>query len=278
MKKFLSQRSFQDVLGIQAEIFKELRLLLEAWIPDPKNSKKRILLIIDDIDRCSENKIIEIIDALRVMLDDDEIHKRLVIIACIDEIILERAIYLKYSHLAQHSEKSADMDKLITEYIDKLFLIAIKLPELTEAEKEELFRIYSDSKCSHPLPTTKKAKGRNKSISSKTSEQQENVYDIDGNEQKNLIRSLKCIKNVTPRKIRIFYYRYLLARRLAHIFTMNNKEKFGSPDYNKYVRPLLISLIINKTEQYRVTIKPKQQIKPELYQFLIKIIDIVVAY
>ncbi len=53
--------SFKDVLGIQAEIQKELKYLIEVWnlvLNKNKDIKKRILLYVDDLDRCSERDVV----------------------------------------------------------------------------------------------------------------------------------------------------------------------------------------------------------------------------
>lgn len=79
-----SSVNFNSQLGFQHEIQQELKYLLKAWIPDRKPKKKkdveqekeeeekvaqkRIFLFIDDIDRCSEDKIIQIVDYIRVLL------------------------------------------------------------------------------------------------------------------------------------------------------------------------------------------------------------------
>ena len=96
IKKYSKQKTFKQYLGIQAEIQKEFKFLLTTWIKDSRD--KKILLFVDDIDRCHEERIIQIIDSLRVMLDEDEIYQRVIIISALDERVLKRAIEWKYSY------------------------------------------------------------------------------------------------------------------------------------------------------------------------------------
>ncbi|RYE44360.1 MAG: hypothetical protein EOP48_22565, partial [Sphingobacteriales bacterium] len=56
--KYSQKHSFKEHLGMQAEIQKEVLTLLTSWIPNDRAGKERVLLFIDDIDRCDEGKII----------------------------------------------------------------------------------------------------------------------------------------------------------------------------------------------------------------------------
>ncbi|MBI3235034.1 MAG: hypothetical protein HYZ42_13535, partial [Bacteroidetes bacterium] len=128
--------SFRDTLGLQAEIQKELIDLLKIWIPEKSVGKKKIILFVDDIDRCSEDRIIQNIDSLRVLLEDEEISRRVIIIAAVDERVLKNAILTKYSSLLMNNQES-DVNQLISEYLDKLFILAIKLGALNDDQKDE---------------------------------------------------------------------------------------------------------------------------------------------
>jgi len=78
MKRYGEAKTFQDKPGIQAEINKEIEILLKVWVPNEK--EKKVILFVDDLDRCNEAGLIELIDSLRIMLDAEEIRKRLQVI------------------------------------------------------------------------------------------------------------------------------------------------------------------------------------------------------
>lgn len=146
VKKYSIRHSFKETLGIQADIQGELIKLLKVWILKSDFGKKKILLVVEDIDRCTEERIIQNIDALRIMLEDDEISKRVIIITAIDERILKNAIKLKYKSILSddyndaHEGESSDtvnIHKFISEYLDKLFISAIKLGGLTSDQRSE---------------------------------------------------------------------------------------------------------------------------------------------
>jgi hypothetical protein len=153
-----SNVNFNSQLGFQHEIQQELKYLLMAWLPDQKPKKKknreqekekddeqkkeddrkRIFLFIDDIDRCSEDKIIQIVDYIRVLLHCTEIQDRVTVLAAIDERILLHAIQDKYKDFIENKDNDATYKELCREYMDKLFLAGLKLGPLTEFEKRQI--------------------------------------------------------------------------------------------------------------------------------------------
>jgi hypothetical protein len=148
-KKYTVRLSFKSTLGIQAEIQGELVTLISTWISRKHLTSNKILLFVEDLDRCSEDKIIENIDALRLMLDNEEIAKRLIIVTAIDERLLKNAIRLKYEKLYTGSAVKFPMNELISEYLDKLFVSAIKLSELTNNQKDEFVDVLFEKNLSN---------------------------------------------------------------------------------------------------------------------------------
>ena len=152
-EKYSKVTSFKSYLGVQAEIQDKLEILLKTWVkekPLRENETDKILIVVDDIDRCSEEKIINIIDSLRVMLENKDISKRVVVLAAVDGNVLIRAIKSKYYDMIDkdfaikeyNEEKSKIAEKLSREYMDKLFLAGIKLGVLTESERGEIFECF----------------------------------------------------------------------------------------------------------------------------------------
>lgn len=147
IKKYSDRHSFKEALGMQADIQDELIKLLKVWIPDEDPEKRRIILFVEDIDRCTEERVMQNIDALRIMLDDDDISERMVIVTAIDERILKNAIKEKYASFkfmlqegvdkTEEEEESIETKRLAAEYIDKAFIAAIKLGNLNNNQKEE---------------------------------------------------------------------------------------------------------------------------------------------
>jgi hypothetical protein len=138
MLALTSNVNFNNHLGFQHEIQQELKYLLQAWIPEKHKFNKRIFLFIDDVDRCSENKIIQIVDYIRVLLHCPAIQDRVTVLAAIDERILLHAIQVKYKEFIANKDNDATYKELCREYMDKLFLAGLKLGPLTVFEKRQI--------------------------------------------------------------------------------------------------------------------------------------------
>ncbi len=271
--KYLKRPRFNEFMGAQAEIQKELSSLLKHWMKltseqeEEKGipSYKRILLVIEDIDRCSEDKIIRLVDSLRVMLDDPIISKRVVVLAAIDERILKSAISLKYHDILskdfeQHNMSSGDWKfdlyknstRTIREYMDKLFMAGVKLGSLGQEYRLDYFdnllkntRVSGvDASTLSGIENTEEViesnnqsglddsqSGVEKNVESDVARKAEESYDITFQEKVFLEECIGGFHGATPRQIRIFYYRYLLGRTLLkrkNVFEINHLAMFAT--------------------------------------------------
>jgi hypothetical protein len=254
IRKFADKHSFKQLLGFQAEIQKEIAILFKAWIGDKAIGKKRIVLFVEDIDRCTEDRILQNVDALRLVLEDNDLSKRLIIVIAVDERILKDAIRGKYK---KSESVYAPTSRLVTEYLDKLFLFAIKLGELSGIQKEEflkeLFRNETDKDSwtidqnslsetipGAPLSTTLSYSGSSSPPSSAAARLQDNAAQTEVKEPvveavqiasesekaveisdrltRHEVKTFRQLvaewHDITPRQLRIFYYRYLLLKHL----------------------------------------------------------------
>lgn len=139
INKYSRKHNYKQTLGMQADVQDELLKLLKHWIDEEEIGFKKLVLFVEDIDRCEESRIIQVIDALRILLEEEEIAKRVIIIAAIDEQILRQAVHSKYAHLKEDDKVFAlntvirtSINDRITEYLDKLFISAVKLGDLSE--------------------------------------------------------------------------------------------------------------------------------------------------
>ncbi|MGE5340757.1 MAG: P-loop NTPase fold protein [Candidatus Omnitrophota bacterium] len=138
--KYTKKKNYHQLLGFQKEIQDALKILLKVWIPEKNIQNKRILLFVDDLDRCGEERLIQVIDSLRVLLEEKEISKRVIALVAVDERILAHAINYKYQKIISKDERleQVDIPSLTHEYLDKLFLLGVKLNPLNNEEKEEI--------------------------------------------------------------------------------------------------------------------------------------------
>lgn len=316
VKKYVQRQSYKPTMGLQADIQDELIKLLKVWVPYRKtadtniepptgkktqnNSVKKILLIVEDIDRCTEDKIIQNIDALRVMLEEEEIAKRLLVITAIDERILKNAIRIKYQSILKNSRvdkkknveehaqaaSSMNIEALVSEYLDKVFIMAVKLGNLTNSQKDEyvlqLLRphmekyeweaILKNPRFRTGLPPihivvtdeyssqkSEIANERNRENILKSTINPPIITGEGGNanvnferltgEEAQLFRNLvETWADSTPRRIGILYYRYLLTKNLLiNKYSNENEANAWSTKDGLYA---MMRLILNLGNTY----------------------------
>ena len=225
-QRYFTRKSYSDNLGFQSEVENELTNLLKTWIPE-SNQDEKVVLFVDDIDRCNIEQVISIIDGLRVILDNPEIHERLIIITAIDEKILKEALKHKYESIEDNK-----IDMMYGEYLEKIFLIGLKLNKLNNYEIEDFLNnilpekqeeytksVYLGDNTFVGEKTFSNGEDIEK-VSKKTTEEpkiEKSDYEISNKEREYLIEVIKKLENTTPRKIRIFYYKYLIMKQLFHI-------------------------------------------------------------
>lgn len=211
IRRFSKGVSFSNEMGIQAEIEKELTSLLKFWICKKQTDKKKIILYVDDIDRCSETKMVSIIDSLRTVLENEEIRERLIVICSIDHNKLISGVEYKYKGLFDDKK---ELGKIAIEQLDKIFLTCLSLSRLDiEQQLEFLAKIAdiiptSDEKEQHVsqssnIPDAVEGETKNPDITYKNE-----TYKM----LSEYIRNSKS--ELTPRKIRVIYYRVLLANNI----------------------------------------------------------------
>ncbi len=254
LKKVTEHVTYVEYLGLQHEIQKELKHLLKAWLG---KGEKKIILFVDDIDRCRKDKIIELVDSLRVMMDDSEISHHIIVVAAIDEQILEMAIKSKYEQL-KLGEK--DEFRIFQEYMDKLFLAGIKLPELGLSDKTNVLKGFLE----HKVKRSKQVENNsninpNKENTSKNSIIQtdfkfnlnekitrikkiEENFHLTDSELQELNKIILEFDDATPRFIRLFTIRYRLGKNIVSAVIANNNElltEWHNDDMKKYFARLL---------------------------------------
>lgn len=326
--KYSSKHSFESHLGLQAEIQKETLKLLKCWIPKKNTGKKKLVLFVDDIDRCNEAKVIQIIDSLRVLLEDHEIAERIVILAAIDERFLRLAIKNKYSSLLAVEKKdpdqqAKDLDRVTDEYMDKLFISGVKLGSLSDSDRDDF--ILSLTKAdraedSKPKTLEEILAHEQNFIDARTSQhimdmivedqierqQEQQMYDelefenyieedfhteyldfsetisVEGqsehkgilaDEEVDILRyAATMFHEATPRQIRIFYYRYLMAKNLLarRYRSLKLNNIWMKTRYSLIVARLIIAYTTNhlsNLKQQNTTIE-ENQVDKKTYETL----------
>lgn len=320
-KEYSKKTSFSSELGLQAEIQNEIKILLRTWFELKTHSKKynwrwryywnrnyqKILFFVDDLDRCDESKIMQVIDSLRVMLEDPEIIDHIIIVGAIDETILKTAIEWKYKDILefkdiekenriQHHQK---LEITTREYIDKLFIGGIRLPALTQEEQRSILENYALNADileteETGIPTASETGDENpEAIDSELNAEfdfpdsiyedfvvPQDSYFLLQSELTYLSLSLQKLKvEFTPRQLRIYLNRFLLAKNLARAYLM---KKTGLRELGNDYSLFLADQIAAKTADLGHNIDQDRlkrlNIESQLEEFTPKLIEMVVAY
>lgn len=245
MKDLSKDVPFKSSLGTQAEVEKSLIHLLKIVIGRFGVKRKRLLLYIEDLDRCEPENMVDIVESLRVVLENEELRKRLVIVCSLDIEKLKIGLRSKYQkYISRDASNEDNFQNIVNEQLDKLFISVIGLPKLTPEQVCEyvdrlpkdhptsvIFRKADDSALAiqnsdnqllrdiksranseeqdpaHPL--TEEHPQEEKS-------QKEESVKIDDRWLAEQMKEVIVKKQIelTPRKARIIYYRLLLAKNI----------------------------------------------------------------
>lgn len=124
-KAFIKESEEEDINSTNAvaDFRKDFSELLEA------TNFKRLVVIIDDLDRCSPERIIENLEAIKLFLN---VPKTAFIIGA-DPRIVKYAIEHKYKN---NKEIEEDNNRIVIDYLEKIIQIPYSLPRLSESEVE----------------------------------------------------------------------------------------------------------------------------------------------
>lgn len=215
--KHSRRKSYRSYLGIQNDLEKDLEVLLTKMITKPQ--EEQLLLYVDDIDRCSTDKMLEVINSLRIILENTEIQKRLIVICSIDP---EKLINGYCIQKAKGINKTDFIIEEAREHIDKLFIFGIGLAPLDISQCQEYLQTIAEvqktqSESNRATPPYSEGK-QNKSFV--VTNGTEDVPELTETEICDFMNSfILNHENIefTPRKLRIMYYRLLFANNLIAI-------------------------------------------------------------
>lgn len=107
---------------------------------------KRVLLIVDDLDRCKPDQLLTVVESIKVLLEEPEISSRIQVAMLVEEDVLEQAILEKYRHMGIPDKSSTGIkiglgwsnQRICRENAEKLFTAHLRLPPLINEELEEI--------------------------------------------------------------------------------------------------------------------------------------------
>ena len=117
----------------------ELKRALQGWRDEhPGESVDRIVLYIDDLDRCPADRVVEVLQAVHLLLAIDDLF---VVVVGVDARWLSRSLEQNYKTLL---EAPSDTDGAATaeDYLQKIFQIPFTLPRIEDEGFADLVEAY----------------------------------------------------------------------------------------------------------------------------------------
>ena len=140
LSAFLANRAAPDAYRQYRSLFGQVRADLARFSADLAQARRdwlangtvgeppleRIVLYIDDLDRCPPHRVVEVLEAIHLMLALD----LFVVVVAVDARWLVRSLEYHYRELFSHSSESANADGSLAnpaDYLDKIFQIPYAL-------------------------------------------------------------------------------------------------------------------------------------------------------
>lgn len=218
----------------ETTLIREFRDDFKAMID--KSEIKKLVVIIDDLDRCTQDRIIENLEAIKLFLN---VEKTAFVIGA-DPRIVRHAI--EYRYKTDGIENANDPDsrnkRIVSDYLEKLIQVPYNLPKLSDREVETYMTLLFCKK--GVKPETFKKVLTNFYESRKTNRYGafgfgdiQGIKDLLSEDEKNklsesvsLIASLSSIitdgLNGNPRQIKRFLNTFTLRKRLVDVADISN--------------------------------------------------------
>ena len=224
----LEDNTYEKQLGMLHQVKKDIEQLTDCLTiheADPYKDKKqklfprgsaRIIVYIDDLDRCPPDKVIQVLEAVQLLIKT----KLFVVVLAIDDRYIARTLEKEYQSVLKRKAKPSGID-----YLEKIIQIPYRMRPLSPNNLKEFLEsmLKDDSKSQDNSEKTEKEADTSNTKKSDTAGEltssektQKETYDLDvireiikftEDEIKLIIRCTKHV-DITPR----------IAKRLANIY------------------------------------------------------------
>ncbi|MCP5103572.1 MAG: hypothetical protein GY950_09345, partial [bacterium] len=121
------------IISVIRKDFTDLLELLEDWRKNGEDSVDRIILYIDDLDRCHPDRVVQVLQAVHLLLAVPLFN----VVVAVDARWLERSLYKAYlpeavAQKAAVGEQVENLDFSPQQYLEKIFQIPYSLPRMAE--------------------------------------------------------------------------------------------------------------------------------------------------
>ena len=222
LKSFIKENDQSDETILVREFRDDFAKMIE------KSGIKKLVVLIDDLDRCTPDRIIENLEAIKLFLN---VPKTAFVIGA-DPRIVRHAIEYRYNAKIEESNS-----RIVDDYLEKLIQIPYHLPKLSDSEVETYISLlvakseFEEKVLKKILDSFQKYRSENRFSVFGFS----NIKEIlNGEEAKQLSNKLVVIPKLAsiisqslygnPRQIKRFLNTFILRKRLADIAKIKDFE------------------------------------------------------
>jgi|GEM_PF-2413276 len=134
LQNLAARPDFRNQIGVMADIKAEIGFIREILKTGKKRNPTRLVLFIDDLDRCEHRKAVEVLQAIMLLLADED-GSPFVVFLGIDARVVVRAIEEHYGKVLVKAGING------YEYLDKIIQVPFVIPDSSQADIEN----YVDS-------------------------------------------------------------------------------------------------------------------------------------
>lgn len=202
-----------------------------------KTGLKSLVILIDDLDRCNPERIIDNLEAIKLFLN---VPKTAFIIGA-DERIVRHAIECRYKTPNIHSAEIEQYKDIVTDYLEKLIQVPYRLPRLSNADVETYmtllfcYRDLSEADFNAVYDNFIKFREQDRHSSFNYEKVQKLVNGKKNSKQKDVAQQLLMVKQIAPmvtdglkgnpRQIKRFLNTFTLRLELADVAKFNLDER-----------------------------------------------------
>lgn len=115
-----------------------ISVLIAALIRFKPQTFERLLLVVDDLDRCEPDQMLAVVESLRVFLDKSEMSRRLQILMLIDDRKLDQAILKRAREQSWIPKTRQEREAYCREQREKYFVTSIRLAQLDDDDISDI--------------------------------------------------------------------------------------------------------------------------------------------
>jgi hypothetical protein len=252
LKQFLKENDDTDKFDVVRKFRDDFEELLK------KSQIDKLVILIDDLDRCLPDRIIDNLEAIKLFLNV----KNTAFVIGADPRIVRHAIEYRYKDKVVDTNTENTNDRIVNDYLEKLIQIPYSLPKLSDSEVETYITLLF---CENDLASPDDFNGVLEAFKKFRVEERYSVFDFakvkdavgDASKTEKLEQNVSLIAKLSPiiseslygnpRQIKRFLNTFMLRKKLATIARIKDfrDDILAKLMILEYAEPKLFEILYN---------------------------------